>query len=196
MKKIFIFSFIIFIFVFFISCITTFVVYSNYDFTSSSTKYYSSSEEYTWPLPNYTTISSYFGPRISPTSGASSYHSGIDIPAPEGTEIFSASSGIVIYQAFNGSNGYTLKIQNGSTIFSYSHISPNFIISVGDFIEKGKRIAYVGPKYIYNLPHNPYSDSSGKQTNGATTGTHLHFSISINNELIDPLTIFPKINNY
>lgn len=36
----------------------------------------------------YTYISSPFGPRLSPTAGASSFHSGIDIPAPEGTNIY------------------------------------------------------------------------------------------------------------
>ncbi len=83
MKKIFLISFILFIFIFFISCITTFVVYSGQSFMSSSTEYSFSNCDYSWPLPTYHTVSSYFGFRISPTSGASNYHSGIDIPAPE-----------------------------------------------------------------------------------------------------------------
>ena len=38
---------------------------------------------YTWPLPGKTRISSYFGYRNLNLYGASNYHSGIDIPAPE-----------------------------------------------------------------------------------------------------------------
>ena len=44
-----------------------------------------STDEYIWPIPGYTSITSYFGKRFSPTSGASSYHKGIDIGAPQGT---------------------------------------------------------------------------------------------------------------
>ena len=45
-----------------------------------------------WPLPKYTRISSYFGNRSSPTAGASTFHGGVDIPAPEGTNIISPIS--------------------------------------------------------------------------------------------------------
>lgn len=83
MKKIYSSFFILFLFVFFISCITTFVVYSDASFTTSKTIYDFSNSNYIWPLPNYHTISSHFGFRTSPTTGSYSYHSGIDIPAPE-----------------------------------------------------------------------------------------------------------------
>ena len=43
----------------------------------------SSYSKFLWPTPGFTTITSYFGYRNAPTSGASSYHSGIDIGAPE-----------------------------------------------------------------------------------------------------------------
>lgn len=83
MKKIYFSLLFVFTLFFFITCITTFVVYSNASFTTSPTDYSFSSADYSWPLPEYHTISSHFGFRISPASGASSYHSGIDIPAPE-----------------------------------------------------------------------------------------------------------------
>ncbi len=56
---------------------------------------------FTWPLPNNKNIICYFGPRKSPTSGASSYHYGIDIGASQNTPIYSCFSGKVIYTGFN-----------------------------------------------------------------------------------------------
>ena len=109
--------------------------------------------------PNYHTISSPFGLRLSPTTGASIYHSGIDIPAPENTAIYSASSGIVTYLDFNGANGYTIMIQNSNTLLIYSHISPNFIVQLGETIHQNQKIGSVGSKYIPNIPNNPYTDS-------------------------------------
>ena len=162
MKKIFFISILFFIFIFFVSCITTFVVYSNKSFTVSSTEYLISNNEFYWPLPKYHEISSKFGPRISPITGKSSIHSGIDIPAPEGTNIYSASPGKVIYLGFNGANGYTVMIENNNLIFGYSHVSPNFIVSVDDIIKQGQLIANVGPKYITDVSNGTYIDSSRK----------------------------------
>ena len=42
-----------------------------------------SNSKFLWPTPNNKVITSYFGKRNAPTSGASTYHSGIDIGAPE-----------------------------------------------------------------------------------------------------------------
>lgn len=160
MKKLLFSLFLFFSLLFLIICIATFVTYSNYSFTTSPTEYDFSNSDYTWPLPSYHTISSPFGFRISPTTGASSYHSGIDIPAPEGTSIYSIHSGIVTYLNFNGANGYTVMIENNNMTFSYSHISPNFMVALGDSISQNQPIATVGPKYIQAIPNNPYMDVS------------------------------------
>ena len=59
---------------------SSFSQYTNNNFVFSS-------YNFVWSIPGYTNISSPFGKRSSPTSGASTYHSGIDIPAPEGTKL-------------------------------------------------------------------------------------------------------------
>ena len=55
---------------------------------------------FVWPIPGYTRISSFFGKRDSPTSGASSSHSGIDIPAPEGTHFIAVADGEITFRDF------------------------------------------------------------------------------------------------
>lgn len=128
-------------------------------------------------LRGYTTITSNFGPRNSPTSGASSYHSGVDIGAPTGSDIIACFSGFVDYVGFNGAGGYTIIIKNDKFKMSYCHVSPIFLVTVGDFVSKGTVIAKVGPKNVYGIPNNPYKDSKGNPTNGATTrSSSSHYS--------------------
>lgn len=83
-------------------------IFSNYGYISpytmsSNINYFEiSNSEFMWPTPGYTTITSNFGYRKSPTSGASSYHSGIDIGAPTGSNIVAIFSGTVSYIGFSG----------------------------------------------------------------------------------------------
>ena len=143
-----------------------------------------------WPVPGYTRISSYFGKRNSPTLGASSFHQGIDIPAPAGTNLVSAFNGFVSYTGFNGSGGYAIHIKNNNLEFFYHHVSPNYIVKIGDFVYSGQVIGQVGPKNVYGVKNNPYKDSNGKPTNGATTGPHLHFTIKKDGKAVNPLNYF------
>ena len=140
-----------------------------------------------WPLPGKSYISSYFGKRVSPTTGASTYHAGVDIPAPDGTYFLAVTDGEVIYTGFKGGGGYTITFKNDIYTISYCHVNPNFIVSVGDFINSGDVIGQVGPKNVYDVLNNPYKDSLGNPTNGATTGSHLHISIKKDGIAVNPL---------
>ena len=144
--------------------------------------------EYIWPIPGYTIISSPFGKRISPTAGASSFHKGTDIPAPEGTRLLAVCDGIITFTGFLGGGGSTITLTNNNIKISYCHVSPIFIVSVGDHVKKGQIIGNVGPKYVYGVVGNNYFDSAnGKPTNGATTGCHLHIGFRINDKYENPL---------
>ena len=138
----------------------------------------------------YTRISSYFGKRVSPTSGASSSHSGIDIPAPEGTKFIAVADGEITFTQFLGAGGYTITLSFGNFRVTYCHCSPNYIVKVGDTVKQGQVIGTVGPKYVYGVKGNQYSDSSGRPTNGATTGCHLHLGIRIDGKYQNPLDFF------
>lgn len=104
-----------------------------------------------------------------------------------GSDIVAICSGVVTFVGFNGGNGYTVTIEADEFTVSYSHVSPNFLVFVGQYIPKGMLIANVGPKNVYGVPNNPYKDSNGNPTNGSTTGPHLHISIKKDGKAVNPL---------
>ena len=144
---------------------------------------------YSWPIPGYTTLSSKFGKRVAPTTGASTFHKGIDIPAPEGTNLIATCDGIITFTGFLGGGGYTITLTNYDGIkISYCHVSPLYIVFVDQIIKQGQIIGNVGPKYVYGVAGNTYSDpNTGKPTNGATTGCHLHIGFRVENNYVNPL---------
>jgi len=161
----------IFISIFFIP---TFNLYSSStEFPNLSNPHSNSiSNSFYWPTPGFSKITSYFGYRNAPTKGAGTYHGGIDIAAPENSAIISIDDGIVTFAGWYGANGYTVIIEHINNYKSiYGHVSPNFIVSVGDKISKGQLIAKIGPKYIEKKSYTTYIDKTGKYTNGATTRT-------------------------
>ncbi len=189
MKKIFISSFGLPIF---LSIIISLFCIPIISIPNSNISYISNTtyNSYAWPTRGYTNVTSKFGYRKVPVTGASSYHGGIDIGAPQGSNICAIADGIVSYVGWYGANGYSIIVshENGLTS-TYGHLSDTFIVSVGDIIKKGQIIAQVGPKYITEKSYTTYIDETGKFTNGATTGPHLHLAISKNGKRIDPLTI-------
>ena len=178
--------FLIFL-VIFISCFFGPVILEDYE------EFYSSidlSAEYVWPAPGYTTITSPFGYRDLPTAGATSYHSGLDIGAPEGSKLIATCDGEITFTGFLGGGGYTITLSVDNMRITYCHVSPTYIVKKGDKIKKGQVIGYVGPKNVYGVPGNQYFDENGNPTNGATTGPHLHFGVRIDGEYINPLLLF------
>ena len=113
-------------------------------------------------LLGYTGINSYFGKRVSPTSGASSYHQGIDIGAPQGSALVAVTSGQITFTDFFGGGGYTITLTSGNMKITYCHTSPTYIVKVGDYVQRGQVIGYVGPKNVYGVKGNMYKDSNRK----------------------------------
>lgn len=116
-----------------------------------------------WPLPVGGTITSPQGYRTDPITGETSYHSGTDIAVPEGTPILAAADGTVTVanalDSWGGSYGYYVKLDHGSGLTTlYAHCS-SICVTVGQQVQAGEVIAYVG------------------QT-GRATGPHLHFEVN------------------
>ena len=57
----------------------------------------------------------------------------------------------VIFTGFNGSGGYTIICSNDNYTICYCHVSPNFLISVGDQVLTGQVLGQVGPKNVYDV---------------------------------------------
>ena len=110
--------------------------------------------------------------------GTSNFHNGIDFLAPMNSEVFATNSGYIEYAAFlEDGYGNTIIISHNDDLKSlYCHLSENFIVEAGQYVNTGDVIGYVGPKYL----------SSGIM-NGNTTGPHLHFSIFKGEISINPL---------
>lgn len=121
-----------------------------------------------WPVPGYSRISSPFGYRIHPVTGANSMHTGIDIPAPTGTPAVAVDSGTVISAGYQGSYGNTVMIRHDNGLVSlYAHNSA-LVVNVGDRVEKGQVVSKIG-------------------STGRSTGPHLHFEIRVNGIAQNPL---------
>ncbi len=185
-----IFFIILIIFIILISLFFIPIAPDSYYIPNQNITFDISSSGYAWPSPGYTTINSYFGYRSSPTAGASSYHSGIDIGAPEGSTLIAVTSGQITFTGFLGGGGYTITLTSGNIKFTYCHVSPIYIVHEGDYVSQGDVIGYVGPKNVYGVKGNQYKDENGNPTNGATTGPHLHFGVRINGEYANPLSFF------
>lgn len=182
--------FSIFFFVIFFSCFFGPIILKGNFFLTKPLYSFDTTENFVWPTPGYTKINSYFGKRTSPTAGASSFHKGIDIGAPQGSPFLAICDGQITYTGFLGGGGFTITLSSNNFKITYCHVSPNFMVHTGDIVKKGEVIGVVGPKNVYGVPGNQYKDANGNPTNGATTGPHLHLGVRIEEEYIDPLSLF------
>lgn len=111
-----------------------------------------------WPLTGYLTLTSKYGWRTSPITGRSEFHLGTDIPAPRGTAIKAAKSGLVTTSTSHYSYGnYVVVTHSDGTQTLYAHMSKR-AVAKGAVVTQGQVIGYVG-------------------STGDSTGNHLHFEI-------------------
>ena len=121
-----------------------------------------------WIIPcNYIYLSSAFGWREPPVEGASTFHSGVDLAADEGTPIWAARGGTVYRAGYNEYNGYYVGVDHGdgfSTV--YLHMT-HYIVDVGDYVAQGETLGYMG-------------------STGVSSGPHLHLTMYYNGNAVNP----------
>ena len=128
-----------------------------------------------WPVPSCTLITSRFGYRVAPTTGASTYHGGLDIGAGMGASIVAAGAGDVIYAGANGGYGNCVMIDHGNGVVTvYAHMS-SIGVSYGQYVTAGQYVGAVG-------------------STGVSTGPPCHFEIRINGAQTDPAAYFSGLS--
>jgi len=129
-------------------------------------------QEYIFPVENIR-ITSPYGIRVNAITGEEKLHTGVDLAAVIGTDIYAFADGTVVYVDRNQNSMYgkflMLEHDNGMKTM-YAHCN-SISVEAGDSVTKGQKIATVG-------------------NTGQSTGPHLHFEVQKNDEPIDPMTLF------
>jgi murein DD-endopeptidase MepM/ murein hydrolase activator NlpD len=121
-----------------------------------------------WPCSGY--ISSAYGYRASPFTGARQFHSGLDIGARSGTPIKAAMAGRVAQVSYNDTFGnYAVIAHHSGYRTLYAHMSL-VRVKAGAYVETGQRIGDVG-------------------STGLSTGPHLHFTVYKNGVTVSPRSL-------
>ena len=112
-------------------------------------------------------MSSGFGYRSDPFTGAGAMHNGLDFKGPVGTPILAAAEGKVTAAGHQGGYGNTIEITHPNGLLTrYAHLS-GFNVSLGQRVGRGVQIARMG-------------------STGRSTGSHLHFEVRLNGQAINP----------
>lgn len=115
-------------------------------------------------------VSSVFGKRRILNGQPKSPHSGTDFRGSRGTPVRTISNGRVVLAAALFYTGKTVVIDHGEGLFSlYAHLS-SILVNVGDDVLGGEIVGKVG-------------------STGRSTGPHLHLTVKLLGERIDPLAL-------
>ncbi|OQW91674.1 MAG: hypothetical protein BWK79_16350 [Beggiatoa sp. IS2] len=114
-----------------------------------------------------------FGSRRYFNGQARKPHNGLDIVASKNTPVIAAAEGVVVNAGSYFFNGNAVFIDHGQGIVTvYCHLQDIFV-SIGEAVARGQTVGTVG------------------QT-GRATGPHLHWSVSMNNTMIDPALVLQR----
>ena len=108
-------------------------------------------------------ITSDFGERAHPITGRRSWHEGVDIGMPEGTDIYAAEKGKVKISGSASGYGNMIEIDHGNgKTTRYGHLK-SMNVAVGDMVERGQKIALSGNTGTSTNPHLHFEEREGNQ---------------------------------
>ena len=99
-------------------------------------------------------------------------HNGVDLAAEAGAPVGAAADGTVYTTYEDDTLGFTVVIRHdGGYTTRYSSLDENLCVSPGDVVTLGQTIGYAGDTALVE----------------SVMGSHVHFSVSCNGKLIDPM---------
>lgn len=114
-----------------------------------------------------------FGTRVHPITGTTTSHDGIDIRLDAGQPVLAAADGVVAQAGFDPEDGQFIVVEHGGGLTTaYCNLSSGSAVQAGQQVEAGEQIGAVG-------------------STGSSTGSHLHFEVTRDGTLIDPLSLLP-----
>jgi murein DD-endopeptidase MepM/ murein hydrolase activator NlpD len=119
-------------------------------------------------------ISSPFGMRPDPWTGAPEFHVGVDLRGPVGTPVFATAPGTVTFAGVQTGYGNLIIVDHGHGLTTrYSHLQ-RMLVPAGATVALGQEIALLG-------------------NTGWSTGPHLLYETRVNGQPENPLN-FMKVN--
>ena len=124
-----------------------------------------------WPAHGW--LSGTFGGRADPFTGERGFHSGLDISLEKGSPIYATADATVASASYSGAYGNLIVLQHGFGLSTrYGHLS-KFSVAPGQKVRRGDVIGLAG-------------------STGRSTGSHLHYEILVNGQLLNPLQILAR----
>lgn len=118
-------------------------------------------------------ISSEFGRRCDPISGALRMHTGLDMVNPNPIDVFATAEGVVTSSSYYSDYGNLVSIYHGFGISThYAHLQEK-LVEVGTWVEQGQRIGILG-------------------STGRSTTRHLHYEVRIEGRPVNPRYFLPE----
>lgn len=124
-----------------------------------------------WPAHGWLTGT--FGGRSDPFTHEPGFHQGLDISLDKGSPVFATADGTVESASYNGDYGNLIVLRHAFGLATrYGHLSA-FAAKPAQSVKRGDIIGYVG-------------------ATGRATGSHLHYEILANGQLMNPLKLLTQ----
>ena len=125
--------------------------------------------KYVWPLENAdAAVNDSYGWREHPVSKNVSFHSGVDLDAPAGSNVLAVADGTVLNAEYNQAYGYFVLLEHEDGVQTFYAHMQELLANPGDEVKQGQIIGLVG-------------------SSGWATGPHLHLGVYMEGEAVDPL---------